>query len=275
MLPIHFILLTMKQFYGKTLVILKIIRLNDMYTIALIPARYASTRFPGKLMQKLGNKTVILHTYQATLNTGLFKEVVVVTDSQEIFGEIVRHGGKARMSLGEHLCGSDRIAEAATHYPQADVIVNVQGDEPFTSANPLKALLGAFEGKESPPPDVASLMSPISDPKEFSNPNVVKVVTDCQGFALLFSRSPIPYTRDPQGYQARAFRHIGVYAFRREALLHFASIAPGPLELSEKLENLRFLENNMKVKMIEVPGYSKGIDVPEDLDEARKMISSC
>ncbi|HPV87835.1 MAG TPA: 3-deoxy-manno-octulosonate cytidylyltransferase [Bacteroidales bacterium] len=245
-----------------------------MYTIALIPARYASTRFPGKLMQKLGDKSVILHTYQATLNTGLFKQVVVVTDSQEIFREIVSHGGEARMSLKEHLCGSDRIAEAALYYPQADVIVNVQGDEPFTSAGSLKALLGAFEDPGSLPPDVASLMSPINDPEELNNPNVVKVVTDRQGFALLFSRSPIPYSRDPEEYKAKAFRHIGIYAFRREALLRFASIPPGPLELSEKLENMRFLENNMKVKMIEVPSYAKGIDVPEDLEKARKMIGS-
>jgi 3-deoxy-D-manno-octulosonate cytidylyltransferase len=246
-----------------------------MYTIALIPARYASERFPGKLMQKLGDGTVILRTWRATLETGLFRKVVVVTDSEEIYREIVSHGGEARMSVGKHFCGSDRIAEAAVYYPQADVIVNVQGDEPFTCAGPLEALLGVFKEQGAESVDVASLMSPLSEPEDIINPNVVKVVTDRQGYALLFSRAPIPYTRDPEGYKATAFRHIGVYAFRREALLRFASLAPGPLELSEKLENLRFLEYNLRVKMVEVPGYSRGIDVPNDLNEARKMISSC
>lgn len=244
-----------------------------MYTIALIPARYASERFPGKLMQKLGDDTVIVRTWRATLETGLFRKVVVVTDSREIFQEIVSHGGEACMSTGRHLSGSDRIAEAAVHYPKAQVIVNVQGDEPFTSAGPLKALLGVFEEPGAESVDVASLMSPLSDPGEFDNPNVVKVVTDRQGFALLFSRAPIPYTRDPKGYKTKAFRHIGVYAFRRETLLRFASLAPGPLELSEKLENLRFLEYNMRVKMVEVPGYTRGIDVPKDLEEAGKMLN--
>ena len=246
-----------------------------MYTIALIPARYASERFPGKLMQKLGDETVILRTWRATLETGLFRKVVVVTDSEEIYREIVSHGGEARMSTGKHLCGSDRIAEAAEHYPQADVIINVQGDEPFTSAGPLKALLGVFEEAGAESVDVASLMSPLGETEEPDNPNVVEVVTDRQGFALLFSRAPIPFTWDPAGYKAKTFKHIGIYAFRREALLRFASLAPGPLELSEKLENLRFLEYNMRVKMVEVPGYSKGIDVPKDLEEAKKMISPC
>jgi len=252
---------------------LKILPLIDMYTIALIPARYASQRFPGKLMQKLGDKTVILQTFLAVQNTGLFRDVAVVTDSPEIFREITSHGGKALMSHRRHLCGSDRIAEAASEFPEARLIVNVQGDEPFTSASSLKALLEAFNAPEAQSIDVASLMAPILDPSQFENPNVVKVVTDRRGYALLFSRSPIPYSRDPEEIHAPVYKHIGIYAFRREALLRFASLPPGPLELSEKLENLRFLEYGMNIKMVEVADSTRGIDVPEDLENARKMVS--
>ncbi|MFA6652619.1 MAG: 3-deoxy-manno-octulosonate cytidylyltransferase [Bacteroidales bacterium] len=244
-----------------------------MYTIALIPARYASQRFPGKLMQKLGDKTIILQTYLAVQNTGLFREVAVVTDSEEILREITFHGGRAVMSHRHHLCGSDRIAEAAGDFPLAELIVNVQGDEPFTSANSLKALLEAFNAPEAQSIDAASLMAPLSDPDGFENPNVVKVVTDRRGFALLFSRSPIPYSRDPEEFRAPVYKHIRIYAFRRDALLRFASLTPGPLELSEKLENLRFLEYGMNIKMVEVADSVRGIDVPEDLEKARKMIS--
>ena len=246
-----------------------------MYAIALIPARYGSERFPGKLMQKLGDGTVILQTYRATVGTGLFKKVAVVTDSGDIYREITGHGGEALMSLQEHLCGSDRIAEAAALFPEADVIVNVQGDEPFTPAGPLEALLNAFNAAEASALDVVTLMCPIEHEPDFTNTNVVKVVTDRNGYALLFSRAPIPFSREPGSFHTLCYRHIGIYAFRRQALLRFAALTPGPLELSEKLENLRFLEYGMKVKMIEVPGFAKGIDVPEDLKEARKRISAC
>lgn len=242
-----------------------------MYTIALIPARYNSSRFPGKLMQMLEDKTVILSTYQAAVNTGLFRQVVVVTDSSEIFREIVSHGGSARMSLKEHSCGSDRIAEAAVFYPEAELIVNVQGDEPFISAAPLAALIDAFKGPEGKDTDLASLMCPIRDKNLINNPNVVKVVTNRDGYALLFSRAPIPFIRDNETLDVPFYRHIGVYAFRRPALLRFASLQAGPLEKAEKLENLRFLEYGMKIKMIEVSHFGPGIDVPEELEMARAM----
>lgn len=244
-----------------------------MHTIALIPARYQSSRFPGKLMQLLGDKTVIRHTYDATVATGLFQEVVVVTDSAEIFQEITSHGGQARMSLKEHACGSDRIAEAAAFYPNADVIVNVQGDEPFTAAEPLEALIRAFEGPLGAQTHVASLMCPLTASESVNDPNVVKVVTDRNGFALLFSRAPIPYVRDPH-VPITHFRHIGIYAFRRQALLDFAATPMGPLEQAEKLENLRFLENGMKIKMIQVTSYGVGIDVPTDLEYAKKLLAT-
>ncbi len=231
-------------------------------TIALIPARYGSTRFPGKLMKTLGNTTVIVQTYRAVVRTGLFKEVVVVTDSPLIYREVISHKGRALMSEKEHTCGTDRIAHAMDHFPQAELIVNVQGDEPFTRAEPLKALLKAMMKGSV---DVASLMTSITSREEIDNRNVVKVVTDKEGYATLFSRASLPS-------KAFCFRHIGVYAFRRQALLRFASLPPGPLELNEKLENLRFLENGMKIKMVKVAGYPKGIDTPEDLHNARKML---
>lgn len=244
-----------------------------MYTIALIPARYQSSRFPGKLMQLLGEKTVIRCTYDATVATGLFQDVAVVTDSPQIFDEIHSHGGHALMSQKEHACGSDRIAEAALQFPQAELIVNVQGDEPFTTAAPLEALLQSFSGPDGADTHLASLMCPLTIPEDIASPNVVKVVTDCNGFALLFSRLPIPYSRD-NATPVTHYRHIGVYAFRRQALLRFATTPMGPLERAEKLENLRFLENGMKIKMIEVASYGMGIDVPEELERARVIQSS-
>ncbi|MFY9116143.1 MAG: 3-deoxy-manno-octulosonate cytidylyltransferase [Bacteroidales bacterium] len=249
--------------------------------IALIPARYDSVRFPGKLMQTLGGKSVILQTYLAVTATGLFRQVAVVTDSPLIYEEIASHGGAVQMSRKQHVCGTDRIAEAIALYPWADIVLNVQGDEPFTQAAPLEALLRAME--ENASPVAASLMTPINKQEELQNPNVVKVVTDKQGYALLFSRAPIPYTpipaphpndaaQDLANFAVFGYRHIGVYAFRREALLTFANTEPGPLEIREKLENLRFLENGMRLKMVEVSSYPKGIDTPENLEQARRWL---
>lgn len=259
---------------------------SEKKALALIPARYDSQRFPGKLMQKLGDATVILQTYRAAINTGLFRQVVVVTNSPLIYREITDNGGQALLNRQEHACGTDRIAHAVALLPHAELIVNIQGDEPFTRAEPLKALLQAMEGstKEAagcppPGPPAASLMTPITSEEEFLNPNVVKVVTDKAGYALLFSRAPIPHLRHRPCANSGSlllenlcFRHIGVYAFRRETLLHFATLTPGPLELCEKLENLRFLENGIGIKMVAVSSYPKGIDTPEDLENARHML---
>lgn len=244
-----------------------------MNVIALIPARYNSSRFPGKLMQKLGDKTVIRATCEATLATGLFQEVVAVTDSPVIEEELRSHGLAVMRSRKEHSCGSDRIAEAAEAFPQADLILNVQGDEPFTAREPLEALLKVFAQDPRREIALASLMCPLTEPEEIQNPNNVKVVTDREGCALLFSRAPIPFVRDA-GVPVKHFRHIGVYAFRRQALLDFARTPAGPLEQAEKLECLRFLENGKKIKMVEVPAYGVGIDTPEDLHRAKGMLPS-
>ena len=241
-----------------------------MKIIAVIPARYASTRFPAKLMQDLGGKTVILKTYEAAVNTNLFQDVFVVTDSDFIFNEIVSHGGKAIMSIKEHESGSDRIAEAIANL-DVDVVVNVQGDEPFINAEPLKEVIEVFKQDVGKKVDLASLMREISNKVDINNPNNVKVVVDQNNFALYFSRSVIPYPRE-QNAGVRYMQHIGIYAFRKQALLDFYSLPMKSLEASEKLEQLRYLEFGKRIKMIETTHVGIGIDTPEDLVKARMML---
>lgn len=241
-----------------------------MKIIAVIPARYASTRFPAKLMQDLGGKTVILKTYEAAVNTNLFDDVFVVTDSDLIYNEIAGHGGKAIMSIAEHESGSDRIAEAVTHL-DVDVVVNVQGDEPFINAEPLAKLIEVFKNDTENKVDLASLMVEIRDQHDIDSPNNVKVVTDQTGFALYFSRSVIPYPREAN-VGVHYMKHIGIYAFRKHALMDFYSLPMKSLEASEKLEQLRYLEYGKRIKMVETSHVGIGIDTPEDLEKARKMI---
>lgn len=243
-----------------------------MKIIAVIPARYASTRFPAKLMQDLGGKTVILRTYESAVQTRLFDDVFVVTDSELIYEEIVSHDGKAIRSIKEHESGSDRIAEAIENM-DVDVVVNVQGDEPFINAEPLEQVLDIFKNDTGKQVDLASLMREITDKKDIENPNNVKVIVDQKGFALYFSRSVIPYPRE-ENVGVRYMQHIGIYAFRKEALLDFYKLPMLSLEASEKLEQLRYLEYGKRIRMIETSHVGIGIDTPEDLEKARKMILS-
>ncbi|MDI5895778.1 3-deoxy-manno-octulosonate cytidylyltransferase [Flavobacterium algoritolerans] len=241
-----------------------------MKIIAVIPARYASTRFPAKLMQDLGGKTVILRTYEAAINTQLFDDVFVVTDSDLIYNEIVSHGGKAIQSIKEHESGSDRIAEAVENL-DVDIVINVQGDEPFIDAEPLAKVIEVFKNDLDKKVDLASLMREITNEDDINNPNNVKVVVDQNGFALYFSRSVIPYPRE-KNVGVRYMQHIGIYAFRKQALLDFYSLPMQSLEASEKLEQLRYLEFGKRIKMIETTHVGIGIDTPEDLEKARRMI---
>jgi 3-deoxy-manno-octulosonate cytidylyltransferase (CMP-KDO synthetase) len=241
-----------------------------MKIIAVIPARYASTRFPAKLMQDLGGKTVILKTYEAAVNTNLFQDVFVVTDSHLIYDEIVSHGGKAIMSIKEHESGSDRIAEAIENL-DVDIVINVQGDEPFINADPLQKIIQVFKKDVDKKVDLASLMREITNIDDISNPNNVKVVVDQNNFALYFSRSIIPYPRE-ENVGVRYMQHIGIYAFRKQALLDFYSLPMMSLEASEKLEQLRYLEFGKRIKMIETTHIGIGIDTPEDLEKARLML---
>lgn len=241
-----------------------------MKITAVIPARYAANRFPAKLMQDLGGKTVIRRTYEAALKTGLFHEVFVVTDAAMIADEIQKHGGKALLSKTEHESGSDRIAEAVQDL-QTDIVVNVQGDEPFIDTESLSRLIAVFKDDNQARIDLASLMTPLHGQEAIENPNHVKVVTDQHGFALYFSRAPIPFNRDkvPSG---NYFRHIGVYAFRKQALLDFAKWPPSHLEMTEKLEQLRYLEHGKRIRMVETLHAGIGIDTPQDLERARAFL---
>ncbi|MCB0446907.1 MAG: 3-deoxy-manno-octulosonate cytidylyltransferase [Gelidibacter sp.] len=235
----------------------------------MIPARYSASRFPAKLMQNLAGKTVILRTYEATVATNLFDEVYVVTDSTIIFDEIVSNGGKAIMSKLEHQSGSDRIAEAVEDL-DVDIVVNVQGDEPFTERESLSKVLEVFKDDHKKEIDLASLMVEIHDWDEISNPNTVKVIVDQNDFALYFSRSPIPFPRDKEA-GARYFKHKGIYAFRKQALLDFYRLPMQFLEATEKIECIRYLEYGKKIKMVETTVEGVEIDTPEDLERAKRL----
>ena len=236
-----------------------------MKTIAVIPARFAATRFPGKLMQKIGDKTIIRMVYENAVESGIFNQVLVVTDSEVIFKEIQSLGGFVKMSVGEHASGSDRIAEAIVDLG-VDVVVNIQGDEPFIKKEPLADLLGCFKDESV---CVASLMKKIGDDEDVNNPNMVKVVCNKANEALYFSRSAIPFKRNTQT-KLPYFKHIGVYAFKKKTLLEFTRWPQGELEQTEMLEQLRYLENGVSIKMVETSFSSIGIDTLEDYEKAKE-----
>ncbi len=236
-----------------------------MKVIAIIPARFNSTRFPGKPLAKLGNKYIIQHVYEQAKKSGLFAEVIVGTDDQRIFEAVNVFGGKVTLTSKKHKSGTDRVAEVCNKMSSckdADVIINVQGDEPFISEKPLKKLINAFKDPEVM---VASLMHELL--KDIDNPNVVKVVCDENDYALNFSRIPNPESRTSN------FKHIGVYAFRRKTLFEFVELPESDLEKIEKLEQLRLLENGYKIKMVLTSYKGIGIDTPQDLEKAEKLLT--
>lgn len=237
-----------------------------MKIIAMIPARYSASRFPGKLMKDLGGKPVILRTYEAALHTNLFDEVYIVTDSDVIFKTIENAGGKAIMSQKEHECGSDRIAEAVENI-EADIVINVQGDEPFIDEVSLSKLIAVFKEDEKHEVDLASLKVQITNKEDIENPNNVKVITDVNNLAIYFSRSVIPYHRD-SAIDVKYYKHKGVYAFRKQALIDFYHTPMTPLEAAEKIEAIRYQEIGKKIKMVETDVEAVGIDTPEDLEKA-------
>lgn len=235
--------------------------------VAMIPARLASTRFPQKMLQQLGDKSVIATVYLAVKNTALFDDVIVVTDSEAIHAELKKFDATVVMSQGQHESGTDRIAEAAAAM-DLDVIVNVQGDTPFIQREPLEKLLQQF-GDETV--QVASIMTPLTDAQQLQNPNVVKVCVDKQSNALYFSRSAIPYKRN-EAAAVTYYKHVGVYAFRKQALLDFTSWPVSMLEDAEKLEQLRYLENGVTLRMVRTDFTSVEIDTPEDLEQANALL---
>ncbi|MEN2720102.1 3-deoxy-manno-octulosonate cytidylyltransferase [Capnocytophaga sputigena] len=242
-----------------------------MKLIAMIPARYGATRFPAKLMQDLCGKPVIVHTYQRVADTNLFDQVYVVTDDDRIENAIREVGGKVIRSQKEHNSGSDRLAEASKDL-EVDIIVNVQGDEPFTDKENLQKVIDIFANDPQKNIAVASLMERITHPDDIANPNNVKVVVNKFNEALYFSRSVIPFPRDTNT-KVPYYKHIGIYAYRKDALQQFTQLPPSLLEETEKLEQLRYLENGFKIRLTVTDIPTIGIDTPEDLEKARKRLS--
>ncbi len=242
-----------------------------MKTIAMIPARYGASRFPAKLLQDLAGKPVIVRTLEAVQRTGLFSEIYVVTDDDRIEEAVRAAGGAVLRSKKEHPSGSDRLAEASADL-DVEVIVNVQGDEPFTERETLQKLLDIFAADKAGEVAVASLMAPLTDPEEIANPNNVKVVVNKTGDALYFSRAVIPYPRDGE-VAITYYKHLGIYAYRKEALQAFTQLAPSPLERTEKLEQLRYLENGYTIRLAITDKATIGIDTPEDLERAREVFN--
>jgi len=230
-----------------------------MKVTALIPARLSSTRFDRKLLMDLCGKSIILRTYESVVETGLFHSVYVVTEDQEIYDEIVNAGGNSILSKNKHESGSDRIAEACKSI-DSDAFVNIQGDEPFIDSFSLNKLVLELNSSE-----YVSLMINISDSNEINNPNNVKVIVDSDNYALYFSRSVIPFNRDVNSNEIDYFKHIGVYGFTKQALINFSKLPPSKLELVEKIEAIRIIENGSKIKMIETDFLGVGIDTKEDL----------
>ena len=233
-----------------------------MKVTALIPARISSTRFDRKLLMDLCGKSIILRTYESVVETGLFHSVYVVTEDKEIYNEIVNAGGNSILSKNKHESGSDRIAEACESI-DSDAFVNIQGDEPFIDSSSLNKLV--FELNNS---DHVSLMINISDINEINDPNNVKVIVDSENYALYFSRSVIPFCRDVNTAEVTYYKHIGVYGFTKQALVNFSKLPPSKLELVEKIEAIRIVENGSRIKMIETDFLGVGIDTKEDLDLA-------
>ena len=242
-----------------------------MKLIAMIPARYGATRFPAKLMQDLCGKPVIVHTYQRVADTNLFDQVYVVTDDDRIENAIREVGGKVIRSQKEHNSGSDRLAEASKDL-EVDIIVNVQGDEPFTDKENLQKVIDIFANDPQKNIAVASLMERITHPDDIENPNNVKVVVNKFNEALYFSRSVIPFPRDTNT-KVPYYKHIGIYAYRKDALQQFTQLPPSLLEETEKLEQLRYLENGFKIRLAVTDIPTIGIDTPEDLEKARQRLS--
>ena len=240
-----------------------------MRTLCVIPARYASTRLPGKPLADICGRPMISRVYDRVKKAERLDDVVVATDDERIVEAVEKHGGKAIMTRKDHPTGTDRLAEVATRYADAELIINVQGDEPLIAPSVIDGLVGAFDDDKEL--SMATVMTEITDEDEAKNPNNVKVVTDKNGYALYFSRSLLPYPRSAG--KAKVHKHIGIYAYRRDFLLKYAKLAPTPLEEAESLEQLRALENGYKIKVIETKEKFVGVDTAEDLAKVNEIYS--
>ena len=241
-----------------------------LQVVAIIPARYGSTRFPGKPLADIDGRPMIEHVYRRVSASPAVSQVIVATDDLRIATTVAEFGGHVRLTHAHHRTGMDRLAEVAAKI-DADIIVNVQGDEPLIDPRSIAEAVAPFEDRAV---SMTTLYRRIQNPGELSNANVVKIVLDRAGFALYFSRAPIPYARDPRGGWPPMYRHVGLYAYRRDVLLVLASLEPTPLESTEALEQLRALEHGIRIKAVETVYDSMGVDTPEDLEQVRRLLAA-
>ena len=238
--------------------------------LGVIPARFASTRFPGKVLSLIAGQTMLQHVYQrASLSTYL-TSVIIATDDDAVFEAARAFGARVRMTRADHLSGTDRVAEVASA-ENADLVVNIQGDEPLIDPAAIDAAILPLA--HEPELVMGTLKKRIENPREITDPNVVKVVTDQAGDAIYFSRCPIPFEREKKG-DAPYFKHIGLYVYQREFLLSYSSLPVGPLETAERLEQLRALENGYRIRVVETKYESLGVDTPEDLERVSKLFDA-
>ncbi len=239
--------------------------------VAVIPARYAAVRLPGKPLLALAGKSMIQRVWERVRLAQRVHRVIVATDDQRIVQAVEGFGGEARMTRADHRSGTERIAEVAAH-TEGEVFVNVQGDEPLLNPAAVDAAVAAL--LEEPPAAVATVATPVKDPADIVDPNVVKTVLDFDGNALYFSRAPIPWVRDErQRVRARHLKHLGLYVFERKALLEFPTLPQGDLERLEQLEQLRWMENGWKIRVAEIPYDSVSVDVPEDVARVEALLA--
>jgi 3-deoxy-manno-octulosonate cytidylyltransferase (CMP-KDO synthetase) len=241
-----------------------------LQTVAIIPARFASTRFPGKPLADIDGRPMIEHVYRRAALARSVSRVIVATDDLRIATTVIAFGGEVKLTRADHPSGTDRLAEVAAKL-DCDIVVNVQGDEPLIDPNAIDEAVAAFA---DPGVLISTLYRRITDAAELKNPDIVKIAIDRGGFALYFSRAPIPHVRDPRGGWPPMYRHIGLYAYRRNALMVLASLEPTPLERAEALEQLRALEHGIRIKTVETAYDSLGVDTPEDLEQVRRLLSA-
>ena len=237
-----------------------------MKIVSVIPARYASTLLPGKPLADIAGKPMVVRTYERALLAQKPSEVIVAVDDERVKIAVETAGGKAVMTAKDHPTGTDRLAEVAEKFPDADVIINIQGDEPLIDPQIIDDLAQVFVDDENL--QMATVKTPMLE-EEKNKPSTVKVITDKNDFALYFSRSLIPYPRENTG--VTVYKHIGIYGYRRDFLLQYAKMQPTPLEQTESLEQLRALENGYKIKVITTNKHFVGVDTPEDLAEVNKI----
>lgn len=241
-----------------------------MKVLCVIPARYASTRLPGKPLSMINGKPMIQRVYERAVQARLPQEVVVATDHEAVYKAVEGFGGRAMMTSPDHPSGTDRLAEVALNYPDIDVIVNVQGDEPMIPPEVIDRLAECFD--YDPELDMATLKVKMQE-EDYNNPAAVKVVTSLSGYALYFSRSLMPYPRN-KSEDFNVYKHVGIYAYKRDFLLKYAAMAPTPLERAESLEQLRALENGYRIKVLESDFQGVGVDTPEDLAAVNEIFKN-